>query len=185
MAVPIIAMAAASVLTGMYASSKANQAANDAAEDSKRLQSELDMLEATRQPILNPYANMSVATSAAEIQMEEVDMNLATALDTMQAMGTASTAATALAREANKAKLQISADIQKQEAQNEQLKAKGEEFVFQTRENREMQKLDRTAGLLDRSTLQEAQYRSDSTSALTGGVQGALSIGAAAYSPAG
>jgi hypothetical protein len=48
-----------------------------------------------------------------------------------------------------------------------------------------MQKLDRTAGLLDRSTLQEAQYRSDSTSALTGGVQGALSIGAAAYSPAG
>jgi IS30 family transposase len=117
--------------------------------------------------------------------MEEVDMNLATALDTMQAMGTASTAATALAREANKAKLQISADIQKQEAQNEQLKAKGEEFVFQTRENREMQKLDRTAGLLDRSTLQEAQYRSDSTSALTGGVQGALSIGAAAYSPAG
>ena len=62
------------------------------------------------------------------------------------------------------------------------MKAQGEQFVFQTREAREMQKLDRTAGLIDRDLAQEAQYRADALGALTGGLSGASQMATALYS---
>jgi|TARA_Y100000015_G_scaffold40721_1_gene45969 uncharacterized membrane-anchored protein YhcB (DUF1043 family) len=179
MAIPVgiaIAAIAAPIIMGGIAAASANNAANTEQQKANQLQKDLDALERGRQEIVNPYANLSVATQAADIKMEEIDYNLSATLDTIQAMGAGASSATALAKEANKAKLQIAADIEKQEVANEKLKAEGEKFVFQQQEAREMQKLDRTAGLLDRSTLQAAQYRSDAMASLTGGVQGAASI---------
>ena len=75
----------------------------------------------------NPYANLSVATQAAEFQAEEADIALANTLDTLMATGASAGGATALANAALRSKRGISADIERQEAQNEQLKAQGQQ----------------------------------------------------------
>jgi hypothetical protein len=167
---------AAPIITGAIASHKANVAAGKAKDEAEAREKTLASLEASRQDITNPYANLSVATQAAELQLEEVDSSLATTLDTIQAMGTAAGSATALAQAAAKSKMQISAGIEQQEVKNQQLMAQGEQFVFQVQEQREMQQLDRAAGLLERAQAQELQYRSDSMAALTGGITGASTI---------
>jgi len=74
----------------------------------------------------NPYANLGVATQAAEIQMEEADMALANTLDTLRATGASAGGATALAQAALQSKKGVSANIEQQEAQNEKLRAQGE-----------------------------------------------------------
>ena len=181
MPIPVIvavAAVAAPIVMGSIASAKASEAANDAELEKEALKTQLENLENARQPIVNPYANIPVATQAANLKLEQADSTLATTLDTLQAMGGSGASATALAREANKAKLQIAAEIEKQEVEVNKLQAEGEKFAFQTREAREMQKLNRTAGLLDRATMQEMQYRSDSLAALTGGVTGSTSTAA-------
>lgn len=175
LAVAIIA-AATPVVMGAIASHKANEEAKDAEIEKNRLGKQLENLEASRQVIRNPYDNLAVATQSAELKLEEIDSSLATTLDTIQSMGTASGSATALAQAAAKSKMQIGAKIEEQEVKNQQLMAQGEQFVFQTQEQREMQKLDRTAGLLERAQAQEMQYKSDSIAALTGGVQGGSSV---------
>ena len=115
------------------------------------------------------------------MQAEEADIALANTLDTIRATGAGAGGATALAQAALKSKQGVSANIQQQEAANEKLRAQGEQFAFQVQEQREMQKLDRTAGLLDRELAQEAQYRSDIMGAVTGGISGAAQLGAAFY----
>lgn len=140
-------------------------------------------LEANRQEIINPYedvkdlsgmisnpfANLQVATKAAEMQAEEADISLASTLDTLRATGAGSAGATALAQAALRSKQGIAATIEQQEAQNARLRAQGEQqaqqmrmseaqrlqqaevagkqFVFGAREEREMQALNRAAGL--------------------------------------
>ena len=74
----------------------------------------------------NPFANVGVATEAAEFQAEQADISLANTLDTLAATGASAGGATALAQAALASKKGISADIQKQEQQNAQLKAQGE-----------------------------------------------------------
>jgi hypothetical protein len=170
MPIPVIvavAAVAAPVVMGSIASAKASAAADDAELEKEALKTQLENLENARQPIVNPYANIPVATQAANLKLEQADSTLATTLDTLQAMGGSGASATALAREANKAKLQIAAEIEKQEVEVNKLQAEGEK-----------QKLNRTAGLLDRATMQEMQYRSDSLAALTGGVTGGTSTAA-------
>lgn len=181
MPIPVIvaiASVAAPVVMGSIASAQASAAANDTKLEKEALKTQLENLENARQPIVNPYANIPVATQAANLKLEQADSTLATTLDTLQAMGGSGASATALAREATKAKLQVAAEIEKQEVEVNKLQAEGEKFAFQTREAREMQKLNRTAGLLDRATMQEMQYRSDSIAALTGGVTGGTSTAA-------
>ena len=149
--------------------------ANKAKNDLKRLNDDLARLESNRQPIINPYANVSnpyanlgVATKAAEFQAEQIDVSLANTLDVVRQTGAGG--ATALAQAALKGKQGISADIQKQEAANEKLraqgelqvqklKATGEQFKWQQQEKRELQKLDRTQALIDqeRATQMAAQ----------------------------
>ena len=108
---------------------------------------ELKRLEASRQAIVNPYANttdlsglakdlsgmmtnpyasLGVATNAAKIAIEEADLSLASTLDTLRATGAGAGGATALAQAALKSKQGVAADIEKQEANNEQLRAQGE-----------------------------------------------------------
>ena len=112
-----------------------------------RLQSELTSLEDGRQPIINPYsnitdtsgnlsntyANLGVATEAAKFQAEQADISLANTLDTLRATGASAGGATALAQAALQSKKQVSASIQLQEAQNQKLYAQGEERLNQAK----------------------------------------------------
>jgi hypothetical protein len=77
--------------------------------------------------ISNPFANLGVATQAAKMQAEESDISLANTLDTLRATGASAGGATALAQAALQSKQGVSASIEKQEADNEKLKAQGEE----------------------------------------------------------
>lgn len=141
------------------------QQANKAKGEIKRLNDDLANLEANRQPVINPYtnisnpyANLGVATKAAEFQAEQVDISLANTLDVVRQTGAGG--ATALAQAALKGKQGISADIQRQEAANQKLraqgelqvqklKASGEQWKWKQKEGREMQKLNRTQALID------------------------------------
>lgn len=83
--------------------------------------------------ISNPYANLGVATGAAEIQIEQADIALANTLDTIRATGASAGGATALAQAALASKKGVSANIEQQEAQNEKLRAQGEANLNQQR----------------------------------------------------
>lgn len=154
-----------------------------ARREQAQAQARLDAAERSRQEIVNPYegvkdlsgmisnpfANLQVATKAAEMQAEEADISLASTLDTLRATGAGSAGATALAQAALRSKQGVAASIEQQEAANARLRAQGEQraqqmrmaeaqrlqqadvqgrqFMFQTQEQREMQKLNRLAGL--------------------------------------
>lgn len=138
---------AVSVVGGIFGSSAASRRAREAAAEKKRLGIELNRLENSRQAVINPYAttkdmsslivnqsgslsnafaNLGVATQAAKFEAEEIDISLANTLDTLKETGSSAGGATALANAALKAKRGISANIEQQEAKNEQLKAQGE-----------------------------------------------------------
>ncbi len=74
----------------------------------------------------NPYANLGVATKAAEIQMEQTDAALANTLDTLRATGSGAGGATALAQAALQSKKGVTASIEQQEAANQQMRAQGQ-----------------------------------------------------------
>ena len=111
-------------------------------------QRELEELESNRQDVINPYegvtdlssmvsdvsnmasnpfANLSVSTAAAEMQIEEADIALANTLDTLRATGASAGGATALARMALESKKGVAASIEQQEASNQEMRARGEE----------------------------------------------------------
>lgn len=166
-------MGTSQIAAGFYQSSKANELAREARKKAIQNETLLTQLENSRQDIINPYENIAVATQAAEMQVQETDKALANTLDTLAATGMGAGGATALAQMAMKSKQQVSASIEQQLVQNEKLKAQGEQYAFQVREQREQQKLDRTAGLIDRDLAQEMQYRGDAMAAVTGGFAGA------------
>ena len=85
-----------------------------------------DKIRAMKDLVSNPYANLGVATQAAEMQAEEADRALANTLDTIRASGAGAGGATALAQAALKSKQGVSASIEQQEAQNQKLRAEGE-----------------------------------------------------------
>ena len=167
----IIGAVGSQAAAGAWSLHQANKAKNEL----KRLNDDLANLESNRQPVINPYANVSnpyanlgVATKAAEFQAEQIDVSLANTLDVVRQTGAGG--ATALAQAALKGKQGISADIQKQEAANQKLRAQGElqvqklkgageQFKWQQQEKRELQKLDRTQALIDqeRATQMAAQ----------------------------
>jgi len=202
---------AVSLIGGIFGSSKAKREARRREREAGRLQGKLDRLEANRQQIINPYdnvtdlssmlsnpfASLSVATQAAEMQMEQTDVALANTLDTIRATGGAGSA-TALAQAALQSKKNIAANIESQEATNEKLRAQGEatlqrqqmaeaqrqqmadvqgeSFVFGQRENREMQQLNRLTNQIGALRGAAAQASADSTAAITGGIGAAASI---------
>ena len=211
MPLPLLAIAAVGaagqVVSGIVASNKANKAKTDA----KILQDQLTNLENSRQDIYNasqdikdlagqitnPYANLPVATQAAEMQAEQADIALANTLDSMQAGGFGAGGATALAQAAAQSKRGISANIEQQEARNNQLKAQGEVSMqnqklsleqaaigaesqaWQQQENRELMQLDRAQALIDNQTAQQMQYQADAMGAFTGAAGGLMQMGIA------
>lgn len=92
----------------------------------------------------NPYASLGVATQAAEIQMEQADIALANSLDAMMSTGASAGGATALAQAALQSKKGVAASIEQQEAQNEKLRAQGEQNL-QERQTQEQQRLQQIA----------------------------------------
>jgi hypothetical protein len=139
--------AGASIIGGLVGSNQASQAAKGYKNESERKAAEIAELEKNRQAIPNPYANvkdlsgiakdlssmvsnpfanLGVATQAAKMQAEESNISLANTLDTLRATGASAGGATALAQAALQSKQGVSASIEKQEADNEKLKAQGE-----------------------------------------------------------
>ena len=135
------------VVSGISSYVGGKKAERAARKRQKKLQAKLRNLEANRQAIINPYegstnlsgmltdhsgsltnpyANLSVATKAAEMQIEQSDIALANTLDTMRASGSGAGGATALAQMAMKSKQQVVASIESQEVANEKQRASGE-----------------------------------------------------------
>lgn len=124
--------AAVSIGGGIFGASKARKEARRKARQARALERKLKQLEDNRQEIINPYAsvtdlsnmlsnpfaNLSVATQATEIKMEQTDQALANTLDTLRATGASAGGATALAQAALQAKKGIAADIERQEVSN-------------------------------------------------------------------
>ena len=165
----VTAIAAGSALvSGIGAAagaSAASKAAGRARDAKAAAEAELDALKASRQAIINPYesttdlsclasdlssslsnpfASLGVATQAAEIQIEQADIALANTLDTIRATGASAGGATALAQAALQSKKGVSASIEQQEAQNEKLKAQGEQQL-QAQKMSEQQRLQSIA----------------------------------------
>lgn len=203
----------ASLLGGVFGSSSAKKAARRAAREKARLQKKLNTLEENRQEVVNPYedvkslssmitnpfANLGVATGAAEIKIEEADISLANTLDTIRATGASAGGATALAQAALKSKKGVAASIEQQEKSNEDKRAAGEQqmqrakmaeeqriqsaeaqgkqFVFSATEGREQQQIDRTYSEMMGAAQAQAQAKADQTGAVTGALGSIASIG--------
>ena len=183
----------------------------------KQEQQKLDSLLASRQAVIdpyanvkdlsnmisNPFANLQVATKAAEMQARETDISLASTLDALRATGGGS--ATALAQAASRAKQGVAASIEQQEAQNAQLRAQGESqamqmrmqeaqrmqeadilgqtFEFQTQEQRDVADISRSAGMSQMYSQQAMDIKAANKAmigSIVGGALGAAgSIGSA------
>tara|TARA_Y100000592_G_scaffold56427_1_gene88646 strand:+ start:8058 stop:8732 length:675 start_codon:yes stop_codon:yes gene_type:complete len=192
--------------SAIFGSRAAKKQARQLKAETRRLQGKLDRLEANRQEIINPYenvsdlsgmlsnpfANLSVATQAAQMQVEQSDIALANTLDTIRATGGGAGSATALAQAALQSKKNVAASIEAQEVSNEKARAQGEatlqqqqmseaqriqqadvsgkQFVFQQTEQREMQQLDRLANQIGALRGAAAQASADSTAAFTGAI---------------
>jgi hypothetical protein len=137
----------ASGIGAATAASKAKKDASRAKERRTQAEAQVQSIKDSRQDIVNPYesskdlssmaedlsgnlsnpfAQLGVATGAAEIQMEQTDIALANTLDTLRATGASAGGATALAQAALQSKKGIAASIESQEAANEKAKAQGE-----------------------------------------------------------
>ena len=152
--------------------------------------------------INNPYADLQVATKAAELQGEESDIALATSLDTLRATGSAAGGATALAQAALRSKQGISANIEQQEAQNARMRAQGQaqmnqqlmseaqrmqqagvagsQWMFQQREARDVAELNRLQALMSNEQQAANAYGTAGIAAIgsaTGAAAGALAQG--------
>jgi len=215
MAFPFII--AASALSGVIGAISSASSARTAKAEKLQAQRRLSALENDRQDIINPYegvedlsgmlsnpmANLGVATQAAEMQVEQADISLANTLDTIRATGASAGGATALAMAALQSKKGVSASIEKQEVQNEQLRAQGEqmlqnqkmaeaqriqgveaagkEFMYGQREQRELMQLDRAQNQIDNAAAQQAQSQADMLGAITSSIGSIASITGDAY----
>lgn len=81
----------------------------------------------------NAFANLQVATQAADLQAQQSDQALANTLSTIRATGAGAGGATAIAQAALQSKLNISATIEQQEARNVQSRAQGQQQIEQIR----------------------------------------------------
>lgn len=152
---------------GLINANQARQAGMGFANEAERKAWEIQKLEQNRQAIPNPYANvkdlsymakdlsgsmtnafanLGVATQAAKMEAEEADISLANTLDMLKSTGSSAGGATALAQAALQSKKGVSASIEKQEAENEKLKAQGAEKLQE-------------AKLEEQRRIQNAQYQ--------------------------
>tara|TARA_R100000935_G_scaffold113_1_gene358 strand:+ start:1123 stop:1866 length:744 start_codon:yes stop_codon:yes gene_type:complete len=160
----IAAGVAASLIGGAITSNQASKSADRAGNAAQRARDAIRTIKNGRVNITNPYAgnsdlsdlaldlsdmisnpfnSLGVATQAAEIQMEQSDIALSNALDTLATSGASAGGATALAQAALASKKGVSASIETQEAQNQKLKAQGQQQM----ERLEMAEAQRIQGV--------------------------------------
>ena len=139
--------AAAGATAGGIAARRARIARDDANEEARIKEQQLQDLIDTRPEFTNPYdgmqnqfanlnnpyANLTVATEAFKMQAEQADIALANSLDIMQEQGMGAGGATALAQAALQSKRGIAASINAQETKNKQAAAEGEANVNRLR----------------------------------------------------
>ena len=210
MAFPIVAAIAAPIVIGGITAAINNNKAKDmeqdtinaanAVEDAINNRQEIfnaaDDIRAMKAQLTNAYANLGVATQAAEIQQQQSDVALANMMEGMLQTGTGASA-TALANAAAKSKQQIAASIQTQEAQNQKLYAQGEsqlqqqrlqleqsaiaadERAWQAAEEREVFDINRLQAEADFLRNQQQAYYDAATAALMAGLSGSAQVGAA------
>ena len=157
--------------------------------------------------IVNQFENIGVATQAADMQAEQTDIALANTLNTLQASGMGAGGATALAQAAAKSKQGVSASIEAQEAENEKLRAEGEQaaqtarlaesarvetlkgqgsiFEQQMNEERINAGLDRAYGESDFLRNQQQGMRDSGDAALMAGITGSTSALTSGLAPGG
>jgi len=156
---------AASGIGAATAASRAKKNARSAEGRRSRAEAKMESIKNSRQDIINPYAGVNnlssmaqdlsgnlsnpfaqlgVATKAAEIQIEQSDIALANTLDTLRATGAGAGGATALAQAALQGKKGVAASIENQEAQNEKARAQGEANLNQQKMS-EQQRLQNIA----------------------------------------
>ena len=213
--------AGVSIIGGIIGGGKARRAKRKAARNLKKMNAKMANLEANRQEIINPYedvtslsgmmsnpmTNLSVATQATEMQIEQTDQALANTLDTLRQTGGGAGSATALAQAALESKKNVAADIEAQEKSNEDKRAAGEEklqqaqiaeaqrmqdveamgkkFVYSETEDREMQQLNRLQNQINTQQGIKAQASADQTSALTGAISGVAGAASSFYNSKG
>ena len=165
---------------------KANQAKKQLQASEKQMKYLMDNRQDLVNPydsVTNPFANLSVATQAAEMQAEETDIALANTLDTIRATGSAAGGATALAQAAARSKQQVSASIEQQEAKNEQLKAQGQQrmetmqaqgeiFKFTAQEGREDEQIYFEQRKADRAFYEQQAFRQAAGTNIMGAITG-------------
>lgn len=131
---------AMSLAGGIFGGRAARRQARAAKSRMRKLNSKLNSLEANRQDIINPYADvtstadmlsnpftqLSVSTAAMDMQIEQTDQALANTLDTLRQTGGGAGGATALAQAALQSKKDVAADIERQEVQNDKARIQGE-----------------------------------------------------------
>jgi hypothetical protein len=145
-------------------------------------------IRAMKDQVFNPYANLAVATQAADLKIEQTDQALANTLDQINQTGTGAGAATALARMAAASKAQVGASIENQEVSNNKLRAEGEASVnaqkmqleqaaigeetaaWGRQEGRDVVQLDRVAGQQENAQAQAAAYGMQGAQAVTSGL---------------
>lgn len=202
-----------SLVSGLFSGISASGKARRARRERARYEAQIKQLEASRQEIINPYenvkdlsgmitnpfANLQVATKAAEMQIEQADISLASTLDTLRATGAGSSGATALAQAALRSKQGVAATIEQQEMKNAELRARGEQetqrvrmseaqrlqqadvqgrqFMFQTREQREIMQLDRLSAMAGGAAQRAAAYGSQASAGFGSALGSAAGLG--------
>ena len=154
-----------------------------------------DNIRSLKSQVFNPYANLAVATKAADQQIQQTDQALANTLDSINRAGTGAGSATALAQMAAKSKAQISASLEKQEVANQKLRLEGEAGVQEAKmqleqaalseevaaygrqEERDLTTLDRLASLGQNQQAQAMAYGQDATQSLMGGIESGINLG--------
>tara|TARA_R100000700_G_scaffold32655_1_gene40079 strand:- start:4446 stop:5030 length:585 start_codon:yes stop_codon:yes gene_type:complete len=174
------------------AQGRANDALNQAIADRPDIINPYENVTDLSGMISNPFANLQVATGAAEFQAEQADMSLANVLDQQRALGGGASSATAIAQAAVQSKRNVADSIQQQEAQNARLRAQGEQqaqgrrlaeaqrlqqadilgktFKFQAEESRSIADIARQAGLAQ----QFGQQRMDALAGMGANTAGVL-----------
>lgn len=206
----VAAVAAPLVIGGITAIHNSNKASNmeqdviaaanavdDLVDNRQEIYNAADDIRAMKAQLSNSYANLGVATKAAEMQAQQSDVALANMMEGMLTTGT-SASATALAQAAAKSKQGISASIEQQEVQNQKLAAQGNEKLQQQRmsleqaaigaeqqawqlaEGREVFDINRQQAEADFLRNQQQAYNDAAQAAWMQGVSGSASVGASA-----
>ena len=208
MPIPFVLLAAPFV-AGAIQSVVANRKANEMEGDVQAAQGRVNDLLEQRPDVIdksadirdlksmvsNPYANLGVATQAAEMQAAQTDQALANTLDAMKATGVGAGGATALAQAAAQSKRGISASIESQEAQNNKMRAQGQQQMqqqlmgieqaaiseeiaaFGRQDARDQAAIDRAFGESDFLRSRQMQLQDAGDAAMMAGITGSINVG--------